>query len=423
MFADCQSGFILGDSCISQLLSITQEIHKSFDCNPPEHIRGEFLDISKAFDKVWHEGLIFKLKTYGVEGKLIMLLENYLKNRNQRVVLNGLNFSWKKILAGVPPESVLRPLLFLIYLNNLLHDISSVCKMFADDASLFSKVKDYSLSLSDLNYDLEKINKWALQWKMSFNPDPNKQATEVLFSHKANSNDHLKLTFNGNQVQRCSSQQHVGLILNNKLDFNKYLDEKINKCNKIIGMIKKLSTSVSRQSLLTIYKSFVRPMLDYGDIIYDKPHKGSFIEKIERVQYNACLVITGSFKGTSRERLYQELGLGSLKDRRWHRKMCRFFYKIVKGLSPKYLISYLQLHNNPIYQTRSTAKNNVKLTASRTVNFNNSFFPLRFQEWNNLSDDIKSLPSQYHLKLGSSRLPKILFLQFMTIMALNHSLA
>ena len=109
------------------------------------------------------------------------------------------------------------------------------------------------------------------------------------------------------------------------------------------------------------------------------------------MQYNACLVIAGAFKGTSRERLYQELGLESLKDRRWHRKMC-FFYKIVKGLLPKYLTSYLQLHNNPIYQTRSTAKNIVKLTASRTVNFNNSFFPLCSQEWNNLSDDIKSLP-------------------------------
>ena len=84
MFTDCQLGFIPGDSCISQLLFITQEIRKSFDCNPAEDVRGVFLDISKAFDKVWHEGLIFKLKTYGVEGKLIMLLENYLKNRNQR---------------------------------------------------------------------------------------------------------------------------------------------------------------------------------------------------------------------------------------------------------------------------------------------------------------------------------------------------
>ena len=96
MFTDCQSGFIPVDSCISQLLSITQEVQKSFDCDPPEDERGVFLDISKAFDKVWHEGLIFKLKTYGVEGKLIMLVEYYLKNRNQRLVLNGFNSCWKK---------------------------------------------------------------------------------------------------------------------------------------------------------------------------------------------------------------------------------------------------------------------------------------------------------------------------------------
>ena len=100
-------------------------------------------------------------------------------------------------------------------------------------------------------------------------------------------------------------------------------------------------------------------MLDYADIIFDKPHKSSFIEKIELVQYNACLVITSAFKGTSVECLYQELGLESLKDRRWHRKLC-FFYKIVKGLSSKYLTSYFQLHNSPIYETRSTAKNFVK---------------------------------------------------------------
>ena len=184
--------------------------------------------------------------------------------------------------------------------------------MFADDTSLFSKVKHSSQSLSDLNYELEKIKKWVHQWKMSCNSDPNKEAAEVLFSRKANPDDHPKLSFNGNQVQRCSSQINLGFILDNKLDFYKHLDEKISECNKIIGMTKKLSTLVSRQSLLTIYKSFVRTISDYGNIIYDKPHKGYFIEKKKKqVQYNACLVITGAFKGTSRERLYEIMNIVS----------------------------------------------------------------------------------------------------------------
>ena len=250
----------------------------------------------------------------------------------------------------------------------------------------------------------------------------------MLFSRKVNSDDHPKLAFNANQVQQCSSQKHLGLFLDTKLGFNKHLDKKINKCNKIIGMMKKLSPLVFRQSLLTIYKSFVRPILDYADIIYDKTHKGSFIEKTERVQCNACLVITGAFKGTSRQRLHQELGLESLKDRRWHRKLC-FFYKIVKGLSPKYLTSYLQLHSNPIYQTKSTGKNIVKQTASRTVTFNNIFF-LRCSQGhnlkNNLSDDIKSLPSPLSFKkalLSFFKTSENFILQFMTITALNYSLA
>ena len=133
------------------------------------------------------------------------------------------------------------PLLFLIYINDLPHDISSICKMLADDTSLFLKVKDSSLSLSDLNDDLETTNQCARQWKMSFNPDPNTQATEVLFSHKVNSDGHSKLIFNGNLVQQCSLQKHLGLFLDNKLDFNKHLDEKINQCNKIIRMMKNLS--------------------------------------------------------------------------------------------------------------------------------------------------------------------------------------
>ena len=259
-----------------QLLSVTHEIYKSFDCHPPTDIRGTFLDISKAFDKVWHEGLIFKLKTYGAEGNLLKLLENYLTDRQQKVVLNGRTSSWQNIYAGVPQGSVLGPLLFLIYINDLRDRLTSMCKIFADDTSLFSKVIDKNNSNSQLNSDLAKISKWTFQWKMSFNPDSNKQAIEVRFSNKRDKENYPPLQFNGINVQIADSQKHLGLMLDSKLNFNEHNENKITKCKKIIELMKKLFLILFRNSLLTISKSFVRPNLDYTDIIYDKPLNESF---------------------------------------------------------------------------------------------------------------------------------------------------
>ena len=111
LFTECQSGFLPGDSCTSQLLSITHEIYKAFDCNPSVDVRGTFLDISKAFDKVWHDGLIYKLKLYGVENKLLNLIQNYLTNPQQRVLLNGRTSKWtNRSTTGIPQGSVLGPL-------------------------------------------------------------------------------------------------------------------------------------------------------------------------------------------------------------------------------------------------------------------------------------------------------------------------
>ena len=131
-----QSDFKSGDSCINQLLSITHEIYQSFD--EGFDVRSIFLDISKAFDKVWSDGLTFKLKQNGISGNLLNLLSNFLRNRKQRVVLNGQTSSWADVNAGVPQGSILGPLLFLMYINDLANGLSSNTKLFADDTSLFS---------------------------------------------------------------------------------------------------------------------------------------------------------------------------------------------------------------------------------------------------------------------------------------------
>ena len=133
-----QSGFKPGNSCINQLLSITHEIYQSFD--EGFDVRSVLLDISKAFDKVWHDDLIFKLKQNGISGNLLNLLSNFLRNRKQRVVLNGQTSSWADVNAGLPEGSILGSLLFLIYINNLTDGLSSNAKLLADGISLFSVV-------------------------------------------------------------------------------------------------------------------------------------------------------------------------------------------------------------------------------------------------------------------------------------------
>ena len=116
-------------------------------------VRGIFRDISKAFDKVWHDGLIFKLRQNGIRGDIINILQDFLRNRKQRVVLNGQCSSWADVNAGVPQGSILGPLLFLIYINDLSDGLKSECKLLADDTSLFSLVNDTNTSASDLNED------------------------------------------------------------------------------------------------------------------------------------------------------------------------------------------------------------------------------------------------------------------------------
>ena len=135
---------------------------------------------------MWHDGLIFKLQVKDISGKLLLLLKDFLKSRKQRVVLNGQHSSWRDVNAGVPQGSILGPLLFLVYINDLSNGLKSNPKLFADDTSLFSVIHDVNSSQIDLNEDLDTVNNRAYQWKMSFNLDPSQKAQEVIFSRKVN---------------------------------------------------------------------------------------------------------------------------------------------------------------------------------------------------------------------------------------------
>ena len=159
----------------------------------------------------------------GISGDLYNLLENYLSDRFQRVLLNGQASSWRSVLAGVPQGSIMGPLLFLIYINDLPNELKSNAKLFADDTSLFTIVKDKTESANILSNDLSEISKWVYDWKMLFNPDPCKSAQEVVFSRKKKTQSHPAISLNNIQVERTSYQKHLGLLLDEKLNLNNML--------------------------------------------------------------------------------------------------------------------------------------------------------------------------------------------------------
>ena len=264
--------------------------------------------------------------------------------------MNGEVSSGSNVKAGVPQGSILGPLLFLIYINDIPKGLLSSDKLVADGTSLFSVIRDSNTTRNELNDDLVKISNWAYQWKMSFNPDPNKQA-QALFSRKTKKLNHSPLTFSKSTVSQSIYQKHVGVILDASLTFHEHL---ISVQSKAIGLLRKLQNTLPRQALSTIYKVLVRPHLDSGEILYDQAYNASFYQKLEIIQYNACIAITGAIRGTSKEKICQELGLESLESRLWFRKLC-FFYKSLKNKSPHYLFKIIPQRRSS-YITRNSVE-------------------------------------------------------------------
>ena len=181
------------------------------------------------------------------------------------------------------------------------------------------------------------------------------------------------------------------MLLDDKLSYEHHLKFVLKKVNKAVYLLREFKQDLLRQSLITIYKLFIRPHLDYGDIVYDRAFNESFHENLESIQHNAAIAITEAIRGTCCEKIFQELGLESLKSRRWLRKLC-LFYKIFHEKSPSYLFQLIPPNNN-VYATRSSQSNKISSFKTRHNFFKDSFFPAVISEWNSLNIDIRNSSS------------------------------
>ena len=264
---------------------------------------------------------------------------------------------------------------------------------------LFSVVKDPTISADDLNHDLDTIS----QWKLEFNPDPRKKATEVLFSCKKSIPNHPQLIFDGTVVEKMGEQKHLGLILDSSLSFEKHLNEKIIKAKKNLGIIKHISRFLPLKTLDQMYKALVRSHLDYCDILYHIPSVQTqfgvtltdLMDKVERIQYQAALAVTGAWQGSSRSKLDEELGWESLSERRWCRRILQI-HKIVSNKKPSYLKDKLPRHRRPVYSQNNN--NTFHEIRCKSLRYMSSFFPDAITSWNNVITHFDNIPSINILK-------------------------
>ena len=291
------------------------------------------------------------------------------------MILNGKESNWKSLKAGVPHGSVLGPLLFLVYINDLTDNISSDMRLFADDSSLFTGVDGVDQTHDKLCKDLQTITMWAYQWEMIFNHDITKQAIEVIFSCKKQKPDHPELIFNGIPVAREPFTKHLGVYLDSRLNFSKHIKEQDLKAMKRVSLLKYLSKYVNRNVVDMSYKMSVRPHLEYGDVIFHNQRK-DLMDLIERVQNKAARIVPGCWQGTSRERLYEELGWELLSDRRLARRLT-IFYKINNGLAPPYLSNHIPQRNEICVNLRNRVDSTPFI---RTERYENNFIRMLLKD-------------------------------------------
>ena len=378
-----QSGFIPGDSTVNQLTYLYNSFCGALD--EGKEVRVVFFDISKAFDRVWHKGLIAKLRAAGLSSSLLVWLTNYLSNRRQRVVIPGGMSEWSFIKAGVPQGSILGPLLFLVYINDIVSEISSNIRLFADDTSLYIIVENPERAANILQNDISKITAWAETWLVTFNP---LKTESLLISKKSQKPHHPNLHMLGENIVEVETHKHLGVFLSSDGSWHNHTNYIQNKAWQRINIMRKLKYTLDRKSLEIIYTSFIRPLLEYADVVWDNCTQHEK-QELEKIQHEAARIATGATKLVSIICLNKETGWDSLETRRKNHKLI-LFYKMVHSLTPLYLSSLVPslVSDNSHYNLRNS--NNLRTIQTRTVLYSSSFLPSVIVQWNELPTHVRN---------------------------------
>ncbi|MCG8077918.1 MAG: reverse transcriptase family protein, partial [Candidatus Thiodiazotropha taylori] len=397
-----QSGFVPGDCTVNQLSDLYNTFCKALD--EGKEVRTIFCDISKAFDRVWHRGLLFKLRRAGITGSLLSWFSNYLQDRQQRVVLPGATSDWSIVRAGVPQGSILGPLLFIIYINDIVDNIKSSIRLFADDTSLYIIVDDPLTAGITLNSDLYKIQRWASEWLVAFNPA---KSESLLISRKINKPYHPPLFMNYQQIQEVTSHKHLGLYFSNDCSWHEHINYIKSKAWQRINIMRRLKFQLDRKSLQTIYFSFIRPILEYADIVWNNCSQNDANE-LEKIQNEAARIVTGATRLASIHSLLTETGWETLSARRNKHKLV-MFYKMRNNLCPDYLSSLVPSNVGSTVQYNLRNVSDIRTINTNTQLYYNSFLPSAIREWNELPRDLQESQTitsfKYRLNSNITRPP------------------
>ena len=310
-----QHGFLKARSCLTNILCFLEDVTKWVDEGSPVDII--YLDFTKTFDKVPHQRLLLKLKAHGIGNGMINWIVKWLIDRKQRVIVDGEVSNWKSVLSEVPQGSVLGPILFLIYINDLDDDITSTVLKFADDTKVFRKIES-DADRQQLQDDLNKLNEWSEKWQMLFNYGNCKCL------HTGHGNVDAQYTMGDTVLNTTVKEKDLGLTISADM---KVTEQCAAKGNQILGLIRRNIVYKEKELIIPLYKTIVTPHLEYCIQAW-RPYRKKDIDILERVQRRATKMIQ-KLRNISYEMRLKECGLTTLETRRLRDQI--EVYKILNG--------------------------------------------------------------------------------------------